>query len=136
MDDSADAPGYVKLGDDYGRLDYGNKVFHVANVIEGTDKQYSDEPGSGGDDPTPTPTPSPSDPTPTPSSSDPTGNPGAFGTAATKPASKAASTTTPKTGDPLTGLGGLLSAAAVAGTAFAAYSARRVANEQGDSEEE
>jgi hypothetical protein len=36
----------------------------------------------------------------------------------------------PKTGDPLGGMGGLLGVAAVAGAAMAAYSARRVANER------
>ena len=112
LDNSA-TPGYIEAGDDYSRLEYGNDVFHVANVIVGS----TDDP----DDPD-----DPVDPTPS-SGSDP---------ASTKPTSKAAASSTAKTGDPLGGLGGVLSAAAVAGTALAAYSARRVANERRKAEEE
>ena len=111
LDDSP-TPGYIEAGDDYSRLNYGNDVFHVANVIIST----SDDPDN------------PDDPTP---SSDPNS-----GSASTKPTSKASASSTAKTGDPLGGLGGVLSAAAVAGTALAAYSARRVANERRKAEEE
>jgi len=103
MDDSVDTPGYEELGDDYGELNYGNDIIHIANVIGGTDHKYDPE--------------NPLVPNP---SADPT----------VKPAPKATSTTAAKTGDALGGLGGVLSAAALAGTAFTAYSARRAANEK------
>ena len=128
LNDSATTPGYIEEGDEHGELYYGNEVIHVANVIVGTNQPYDDVP-TGIDDgttPTPSPAPNPSDP----------GASEASGAEATKPSSQSTSSTVAKTGDPLVGLGGLLSAAAVVGTAFAAYSARRVANEKGNSEEE
>ena len=35
-EDSADTPGYFDLGDEYGQLNYGDEVFHVADVIVGS----------------------------------------------------------------------------------------------------
>lgn len=119
LTDSADTPGYLDLGDEYDDLNYGNEVFHVANVVVGTDEKADDTPSGIDDDPVPEPTPA--DPT----SSD-TGSTGASTAAATK----ASSAATPKAGDPLPGVGGVLSMAAVAGAALAAYSARRVENEK------
>lgn len=120
LNDSA-APEYLDLGDEYGNLTYGNEVFHVANLIEGTNVPYDPQPTpDGGDDVVPPPAPPATD-------EDPPSQP----TSPVSPAPKAsAAKATPKTGDPLPGLGGLLSAAAIAGVAMAAYSARRVANEQ------
>lgn len=128
LNDSATTPGYVEMGDDYGNLNYGNEVIHVANVIEGMTQEADDTP-TGIDEVDPTPVPTPTDQT--------TDDTGTTDPAATKPAAKSTSSATAaKTADPLAGLGGLLSAAAVAGTAFAAYSARRVANERANSKEE
>ena len=56
--------------------------------------------------------------------------------AAVKPTPKATGSTMAKAGDALGGLGGVLSAAALAGTAFAAYSARRMANEKSKAQED
>lgn len=106
MNDSA-TPGYLELGDEYDDLNYDGEVFHVANVIAGADEPVDDTP-SGADV-----------------------NPAAPN------AGNAKSTSSPvaKTGDHLAGVGSVLGVAAVAGAAFAAYSARRVANEQANQEE-
>ena len=127
LNDSATTPGYIEAGDGYSELSYGNEVLHVANVIMGTDKAADDTPTGIDDDPTPAPTPTP---TPSPSTDDPT-TPDAAGTKPTTSAkTTTAKSTAAKTADPLAGLGGVLSVAAVAGAAFATYSARRVANEK------
>ena len=126
LTDSA-TPGYIELGDEYGKLEYGNEVFHVADVLVGSDEEYNDEPATddGGDTPQPTPAPDPSD------------NSGANDSAKPKANKQGASaSTSPKTNDSIGGFGGLLFAAAAAGAAMAAYSARRVANERRESEED
>jgi len=133
LNDSATTPGYIEAGDGYSELSYGNEVLHVANVIMGTDKAADDTPTGIDDDPTPAPTPTP---TPSPSTDDPT-TPDAAGTKPTTSAkTTTAKSTAAKTADPLAGLGGVLSVAAVAGAAFATYSARRVANEKKDAQEQ
>ena len=123
-------PGYLELGDEYGALNYGNEVFHIANIIAGSSQKADDAPPSKGSD---TPSDegggeSPVTPTPSPATSD---------SAGTKPSSsKPSSSTSAKTNDPVAGFGVLLSAAAVAGAAMTAYSARRVANERKDPKED
>lgn len=116
LNDSA-TPEYLDLGDEYGTLTYGNEVFHVANVIEGTDRRA--------DDPQPTPN---GGVVPPPATDE---NPLSQQTSPISPAPKASTVrAAPKTDDPLRGLGGLLSTAAIAGVAMATYSAHRMANEQ------
>ena len=126
MNDSA-TPGYLELGDEYDDLNYGGEVLHVANVIADTDEPADDTPSGTDVNPaTPdageTPSSQPISSRTTPVASD---------------AGNAKSTSSPvaKTGDALAGVGGALGVAAVAGAAFAAYSARRVANEQANQEE-
>ena len=91
------------------------------------DDEADDTPQGGGGD-------SPSESTSSSSSSSSAAAKGSQLATPKTSASKASAT--PKTADPLTGFGGLLSVAAVAGTAMAAYSARRVANERRKSEED
>ena len=105
MTDSVDTPGYEDLVSEYGELNYGNEIIHVANVIGGTNHKY--------------------DPV-NPMAPDPASN----------PTVKTTGATIANTGDALGGLGGVLSAAALAGTAFAAYSARRMANEKNKTQED
>jgi hypothetical protein len=119
LTDSADTPGYIGLGDEYDDLNYGNEVFHVANVIAGTDEKADDTPARTDDDAAPPPVPT----DPVPSNE---GNTDASTTSSTK----ASGSATPKTGDSLLGVGGMVSAAAAAGAALAAYSARRAENEK------
>ena len=127
VDGTVDEPGYKALGEEYSKLEYGNEVFHIANVIVGSDDEADDTPQGGGGD-------SPSESTSSSSSSSSAAAKGSQLATPKTSASKASAT--PKTADPLTGFGGLLSVAAVAGTAMAAYSARRVANERRKSEED
>ena len=128
VDGTVDTPGYIDLGDDYGKVEYGNEVFHIANVIEGTNEKHDDTPKDNGGA-------SPSESTSSSSSSSAASS-GSSSTTPKTSGTKSTASATPKTGDPLAGFGGLLSVAAVAGTAMAAYSARRVANERSKSEED
>lgn len=101
-------PGYLEMGDDYWKLDYGSEIFHVANVVAGEDEVPDNHEGVT----TPKPTAAP-------------GTQNANGSNGQR-----VTGSTAKTDDPLAGLGALFPAAAVAGAAFAAYSARRVENEK------
>lgn len=139
--------GYLEAGDKYGDLNYGNDVFHVASVIMGLNKEFPDAPTGDDssdteDSPDSTPsgqTPPKTDDTETPDPTPKTQQAGSTKTVASAPRTSSTGTSTPastlpKTGDPFAGLNILLSAAAVAGTAMAAYSARRLENERGDSD--
>ncbi len=123
LEDSPESIGYKELIDDesfdYGTPSYGNEVFHVANVI--SDPYQDDDPVQ--------PVPAPVTPTSSTASSSSTSQ-------ATTSSSKATSKAMPKTGDMLAGFGGIAAAVAAAGAALAAYSARRVANETNESDEE
>ena len=121
MDDPADGRvGYLSDGT-YDELNYGNEVFHVANVFGQPDPypEFEDT------------TPEPAGPAPEPSN-------------APKPASESSApksnaqptkAATPHTADPLIGLEGVMSATAVAGAAAVAYSAYRGQSESEVSEE-
>ena len=130
-DDLTDSPspGYLELGDEYGTLRYGNDISHVASVIMGTNEK-----GTPADEDDPDPAP----PAPDPSAEDDPGTTDSTPTSSQSGDSgtPAPASTLPNSGDPFSGINVLLSAAAVAGAAMAAYSARRVRNEQGDSEAE
>ena len=118
--DSVDTPGYVELGDEYGKLNYGNEVIHVANVF-GTPDPYAANPPA-------TPT-NPQDNTPAqqPASEQPAqATPAAE---ATRTNERTSNTPLARTADPLSGLASLGTAAAVTGAAAVAYSAYRKSEE-------
>ena len=132
--DSATTPGHLEAGDEYSSLSYGNEVFHVANVITASDGKIDDLP-TPKDDNTPTPTTNntSSSSSSSSSSSNSPSSSSSSSSSSTRPytsSSSRSTTETPKTGDRLSGLNGLLSVAAVAGAAMTAYSARRLANER------
>ena len=138
LNDSVDTPGYIEAGEDYGKLNYGNEVIYVANVIEGSNVKPDDDPKpspSGDGDDTPA-GPTPYDPSTDGGNTDGSGS--GSNPATTKPnaGGRGSSGSTAKTADPLAGFNGLLSVAAVAGAALTAYSARRVANEKQKADEE
>ena len=126
-DQLTDAPtaGYIELGDEYDDLNYGNEVFHVANIIGDLEQP----------EPEPTPEPAPSsDPTPTPDQPTPEPSPApASGSTPNKPTAN--NGPLPKTDDPFASAAGLLSAAAVTGAALVGYSALNRSGEQENSEE-
>ncbi len=132
LTDSADAPGSLDLGEgEHASLTYGNEVFHVANVITDAEETIGAPSLPGGDGNKPS-QPAPTTNNTTSSSATAPGA-GGSGTPAA-PTSGAhtttrSTTTTPATDDRLFGLNGLLSAAAAAGVALTAYSARCIANE-------
>ena len=140
----APTPGYLELGSEYAQLNYGNEVFHVANVI-GLPDENSGSPSTPTDD-TPAQTPSTTDdgtPAQTPATTggnEPAGGntPAQAPAAASTPASASRSTAsttstrqssspTPNTGDPSLGIG-LLSTAAVATAALGLASRDHVAD--------
>ena len=114
LTDSA-TPGYLELGDDAGKLDYGNEVFHIANVIIGPDEKpvipsvEIENPPEPEPEPEPEPKPKP-EPTP-----DPTPKPD--------------NSPIPGTGDSFASMDGWLAATVVAGGAVAAYSSHHMAAE-------
>ncbi|MBP3884364.1 MAG: hypothetical protein J6D54_05440 [Olsenella sp.] len=115
INDSVDSPGYIDLGDDYAEPTYGNEVIHVANAI-----------GRPGEPPAPR---QKKDDEKTDDEKTDDGK--KDDTSRQKPKSEL-----PKTADPLVGLEGLASAAAVGGAAMVARSASRKASEEGSAEEE
>jgi len=142
LNDSA-TPGYLELGDEYGSLDYGNEVFHVANAIASLDEPVVNPTIPADDENTDDVTIVEKDSASEESSSSKSSS--SKSSSSKSSSSKTSASTTPRTGtasttpkaaDPFAGLNGLLSAAAIAGTAMAAYSARRVANEQSKSQDD
>jgi len=130
-------PEYLELGDAYGSLDYGDEVFHVASVIIGMPEMPDEsEPTEEEGKVSPkTPKSREAGSAKADNSNEKTSK--ASGDSTPKTGSTTSSSTaTPKTDDPFTGLNGLLSLAALAGAGMAAYSARRVANERRNAEEE
>ena len=119
-------PGYLELGDRYDNLNYGNEVFHVANVIA--------EPDEGV--PAVIPAGSGSSSSQSSASSSTAAATTVPKTGTTSSTSSTSAKSTAKTNDTIGGFAGVLSVAALASSALAAYSARRLANEKGDSEEE
>ena len=119
LTDSADTPGYIELGDEYDNLNYGNEVFHVANVIAASNDNADVTP-SGTDD----------DAGSQSAATDQTSSNAGSTNASTSASTKANGASAPKTGDSLPGVGGVLSLVAAAGAVLAAYSARRVENEK------
>ena len=100
MNDSADTPGYIEH-DDYGKLDYGNEVFHVATAI-----------GTPVGNAVVTP--------------DTTSSDASTGSAATTTTPKTGTTTSdnetlPGTGDPSVALNAVIDIAAAAGATAVAY---------------
>ena len=123
--DGVDTPGYVELGDDYGKLSYGNEVIHVANVF-GTPGKYEFEPAKQPEDSTPEQ--QPSDEQAAPGANDQK----APAAAATKTNKQTSSKPLARTADPLSGLGGVAAAAAATGAATIAYSAYRKSSEDNE----
>lgn len=114
-------PGYIELGDEYGKLTYGNEVIHVANVF-GTPDPYTPEPAATPENP-PAQTPAAEITTPDASNQQTPAD-------TSSKATQASSTPLARTADPLDSLGGLASAAAVTGAAAVAYSAYRTSDEE------
>ncbi len=127
-------PGYLELGDDAGRLDYGSEVFHIANVIMSPDERpVIPSREASTDDPTPNPGPEPK-PEPEPQPEQKPQSPASDAGDAGRP--KPSASKLPDTGDPFAGMGDWAAAAAAMGGVVSAYSARRMANDREDSEGE
>jgi hypothetical protein len=142
--DSVSTPGYLELGDEYGKLWYGNDLYHVADAIVSQSEDPNDSSSSTKRSRSSQPTPAPSgtanpstsgttgsgSPSPAvPSSPSPTtpnratSNTGTSNLAAQKTSTQTTSTTLPNTGDPhVVGTAGLFSAAATVFFAQAASS--------------
>ena len=117
--DSVDTPGYVELGDEYGKLNYGNEVIHVANVF-GTPDPYAVNPSA---------TPTNPDNTPAQQSASEQASEATPAIGVTRTSEQTSSTPLAKTADPISGLASLGTAAAVTGAAAVAYAAYRRSEE-------
>ena len=137
LNDSPGTPGYVEMGDNYGKLDYGSEFFHVADAI-GT----PDDPPADPVDPV-----DPDDPVDPGGSTDPgegdssdggdsgDGGDAAGGGSKVDPVAEAerakptsAGGKIAQTDDPSIGIGAAIAATAVAGAAIAAGSTLRGAD--------